>query len=279
MFDITTTILGAVQGITEFLPISSSGHLFLTELLLDTSIPFAFDILLHVATLAAVLIYTFPLIVQMIHAIFRVTFQNKSKQDDPNTDIQLMRLFVTLCITTLFTAPIGLLLRDIVENTTLTIVGTCLLVTAFFLVLPFLLPRTRVHITRTLRTYSNNPVPTISYINAIILGLAQGFAVLPGISRSGTTISIAVLLGLSYAHATKYSFLMAIPAILASFVLNIKELPSLITQISAPTLVLSMLVAFVCGLLGLKWLTLIAKRGKIWYFSIYLVIIGVLVLI
>lgn len=275
-------VLGIVQGLTEFLPISSSGHLFLADKLLNAQLPIVFDILLHLATLAAVVIYTFPLIREMCVVIIKFVASPKmfKQSNDYFRDTQYITLILGLTISTLCTAPIGLMLKKFVYNPTVILVGINLLITALLLSLPFFISSTRQKIILSLTANTTQPMfPNISLRHAAVLGIVQGFAVLPGISRSGITISVAVLLGLSYAQASKYSFLMAIPAIFSSFILTASDLPELMQDISIVSLIVSLFAAFIFGIIGLRSISIIAQKGKIWYFSFYLVIIGIITLI
>lgn len=281
--DIPSIILGIVQGLTEFLPISSSGHLTIVSYLFHKELPLAFDILLHIATLLAIIIYTFPLIVSMLISLYRNIFGRKSYNVIPMEiqyeDQKHIQLIICLCLSTIATIPMGLFLKDKMDNFSVSFVGIMLFCTAIVLLIPFLIPSTRASISQSIKNTNVTTLPTISYLYAILLGFAQGFAIFPGISRSGITITCAVLLGLSYQHATRYSFLMAIPAILASFVLSISDLPELMDSISYGTLIVSMGLTFITGLIGLRALSIIAKQGKIWVFSIYLFVVAGFVLV
>lgn len=281
----TSVILGAVQGLTEFLPISSSGHLAIVDALFHTKLPLAFVVLLHMATLVAVLFYTFPLIKNIIISIIRLLLHKTYDDMMPSNntkrqDIQHARLFLALIISTFTTAPIAILLKDPIQEVSIFAIGVAMFITAIILSLPFLIKTTRVKIHNSLLTPSSqSTIPNISLLQASLLGIGQGLAIFPGISRSGVTITIAVLLGISYAHATRYSFLMAIPAILASFLLSVSDLPGLMDHISYIALGISMITACIMGIIGLRCLSIIARKGKIWIFSIYLIILSGIIFI
>ncbi len=276
------SVLGIIQGLTEFLPISSSGHLFVAQYLSNKFVsaqhfmpfnsehmPLLYVVLLHVATLCAVLLFTRALIKRSIGACVQYGINTVLKKTHQKETLAYVRLSCMVGVSTVATLPIGLLLKSTVVNASLGLVMTGFLITAILLCVPLLLPRQKTIASPT-STQSNTDI-RVSLHQAVFIGLIQGCAVLPGISRSGSTIIAGVLLGLSFAHATYFSFMLAIPTIVLSFISSVLE-ASLATAPSFPlgfTLV-SMVSAFFAGLLGLACIVVLAQKKKLWLFSLYL---------
>ncbi len=287
------TVLGLIQGLTEFLPISSSGHLFIVQFFAakrffftkmqylapfaNESMPLLYIVLLHIATLCAVLFFTRKIIKKMFIASVQFCIIKTRKKKQTAEQDAYVHLTYMVCLSTLTTLPMGLLLKNTVVNASLDLVMTGFFITALLLCLPsFLKMQQNTNTNTSIESYANI---RISKIQAILIGLIQGCAVLPGISRSGSTIVVGVLLGLSFMHATYFSFILSIPTILASFISSVLKSSSSITQ-SLPlsfTLV-SMGSAFLSGLLGLMCIVRFAKRKKLWVFSLYLLSLNILLL-
>ena len=281
--------MGLIQGVTEFLPVSSSGHLrFFTLLFSEKSIPFLFDIILHIATLLAVLFFTRKILWRFLVSLF-FTFSGKANMES-KANLHSMGLIV---LSVFFTAPFAFYIKFSVFNSVwfmkneAYILGTNFLLTAIILLLPNLYTYFSKRKMKENYNISNvqkgnvNEQYTISNITmtvAMIVGFMQGFAALPGISRSGITISIALLLGAKKSEATYFSFLISIPTILASFLLSLDELQDLETIFSLWQIITGMLVAFVSGLLMLYVLYFIVKKGMLWVFSLYLIPLAIFIL-
>lgn len=248
MTTIEAAILGIIQGLTEFLPISSSGHLVIAQHFLDVSDGgIFFEVLLHFATLVAVV------------AVYRKDVIDLIKNP-------FQKYTYILIIGTIPTGIIGLVFKDSFEQmfSSVTIVGYMLLVTGFILL-------AAEFFSRIILTY-----PEVKYWQGFVVGIAQGLAITPGISRSGTTIATALLLGLDREEAARFSFLLSIPAILGASILEMKDL-ALSTAMSTGLIlpyVVGFITAVVSGYLAIKLLLGILTRGKLYYFSIYCWLLG-----
>ncbi len=247
-------LLGALQGLTEFLPVSSSGHLVLLQAWLGDVFAFAdsavaFDLALHVGTLLPVIFfYRRDLEAIVMH---------------PRREWSLI---VQLGLATLPTVVIGLGLRDVFEELfhTVPAVAVAMLFTGV------LLASTRWSEARSGRV-------TMNIGRAIIIGCAQGLAITPGVSRSGTTIAVALLLGVGREEAARFSFLMSIPAIAGAALLVAKDGVPFGREQAIP-LALGFVTAAVVGYAALRWLVFIVKRGRLYRFAWYLVPLALLTL-
>lgn len=249
-------ILGLVQGLGEFLPISSSGHLVLMQNIFGIEgQELVFDTLLHVGTLLAIFIVLWKDIVDIIKK--------------PIQKVTLM-----LIIATIPAVISALFFKDfITEAFSGTYLGWGFLITAIVLLV---LGRIKNS------TDVTDKLDTISAKQAGIIGIFQAIAILPGISRAGFTISGGLLVGITRKKAARFSFLMAIPAILGSLIFNIKDIISLdavSAGFSYQTAIVGMIVAAITGVIALKWMFEIINRGKLWIFSIYVGVLGFLVLL
>lgn len=258
------TILGVIQGLTEFLPVSSSGHLALLYNIFgienDTLI---LSILLHIATLMAVLIYYRKQLVILI------------KHPFCKTNIKIL-------VTTIVTCLVVLLIKPIVD---FAFSGDYLfiffIITAILLFVSDYLTDRQSIINRTKHNSLNTNIINqqnyitnlpINYKQAIIIGLTQGIACIPGISRSGSTIAVARMCGISDDSAT-YSFLISIPIIIASLALEIIEGGNL-SGVNVFGLIISIIICFVIGLICIKLMTDFVRKNKLSYFSYYLIILS-----
>lgn len=235
-------ILAIVQGITEWLPISSSGHLAIIQILFGVSPPLFFDIALHFGTLLSVIAYFRNDIIALL---------NKKEW------------IVFIILASIPTAIIGLALKDFFASffSDLLLVGLALLITGAFLFM-----------TRNAKAGSN-----LAAKSAIVIGIAQGFAVAPGISRSGATIGAGMLLGLDKDQAARFSFLLSIPAILGASLIEARELA--IQSVDLGPTVLGVIVAAVVGYLSIGFLLDIIRKGNFSIFSYYCFALGALIII
>ncbi|MBO6111440.1 MAG: undecaprenyl-diphosphate phosphatase [Lachnospiraceae bacterium] len=264
-------ILGFIQGMTEFLPVSSSGHLAIMQNVfgINTESGVLFDVLLHVATLVSICIVFRKDVIMLIKEFFGMAADLFRKIKDPYIVIvnSSYRKFVMLIIiSTVATGVLGIAAKDFVEYAagSLLIVGICLIVTAIVLFLADMAGDGR------------KGAKSASYLNAFEIGMAQGVATLPGISRSGATITACLLCGFKKEFAVKYSFLMSIPAILGAAVLELKDISK--ADLSGSMLLNSlvgMLVAGSVGYVALKVMIAVVKNKKYIFFSIYCFVIGV----
>ena len=249
-------ILGLVQGLTEFLPVSSSGHLVLLENIFGVSDGSLFlNVVLHFATLLAVIIF------------YRKKLWNIIKHP-------FQPLTAYLIITTLITCLIALLFSDFFENA----FSGGLLAWGFILSAIFLLTTEWIS-----KKYQNENYRYINvgYKQSILLGLFQGLAILPGISRSGTTLCAGIVMGVEKKEALDFSFLMSIPIILASLVYELVKCKFQLsfTGIAAIELIVGSITAFVCAILGIKLMLKVVEKVQYKWFAIYLLILAVITIV
>lgn len=282
-----TIILGIIQGIAEFLPISSSGHLAIFKALFGLEdVGLTYDILLHLGTLVAVFIVywkdIWKLIKEGIGIVIDVCrnigrfFGNKFAKKN-STYVKIVssayRKFVMLIIvSTIPTGIIGVIFSKIfnMDNPSLIIPGISLLITGLMLSVVDELPAGH-----------KTPKET-TYKNSLTLGIAQGIATLPGISRSGTTLTVGVLCGLDRKFAIKYSFIMSIPAILGACVLDLKDLFAPGNAIGKTQLTYYGIGAVVAGVVGyvcIKTLLVLFNNKKMKYFSYYCFLMGIVAIV
>lgn len=264
-------VLGAIQGLTEFLPVSSSGHLVLFQNLFGLKEPeLLFDICLHVGTLVAVLVVFYRDILDILTALIRIPGRMKTAggfwrlcQVDP-----AVRMALLIVVGSIPTAIIGLLFKKITDQLfgSTAIVGIMLLVTG-----------TLLWLTRRIRS-SGRPIARTTTKDALIIGIVQGLAILPGISRSGSTISTALFLGVDRKLAGRYSFLLSIPAIVGALVLGL-DAPELATTIPLATIIAGSLVSAGVGWLALVILLRVVDRGQLHRFAPYCWIVGLITLV
>lgn len=284
---IESIILGVIQGIAEFLPISSSGHLAIFKKLFGLSdVGLTYDILLHAGTLIAVFVVYWKDIWELIKegcGIIADFFRNigrffgnlgKDKKKDYLKVINTpYRKFVMLIIvSTIPTGLMGLVFKSVfnLDSPAVIIPGIGLLITGLMLFIVDELPA------------GNKTPKEMTYKNAAILGIAQGIATLPGISRSGTTLTVGVLNGLDRKFAVKYSFIMSIPAILGACVLDLKDLFAPENSLSGTELTYYLIgaaVACVVGFICIKTLLILYKNRKMKYFSYYCFVVGIIAIV
>ena len=249
-------VLGIVQGLTEYLPVSSSGHLAIGSALfgIEGEENLAFTIVVHVATVFSTLVILWKEIEWIFRGLFK--FQMNSET----------RYAINILISMIPIGIVGVFFKDTVESifgSGLLIVGCMLWVTAALLAF----------------SYYAKPRQTesISMKDAFIIGLSQACAVLPGLSRSGTTIATGLLLGNNKAKLAQFSFLMVIPPILGEALLDVLKLvkgEDIAGDIPTLSLVVGFVAAFLSGCLACKWMINIVKKGKLIYFAIYCAIAG-----
>lgn len=262
-----TLILGIVQGLTEFLPVSSSGHLTLLSNLFGLSgeSNLTMIVVLHVATVLSTLTILWKEIVWIFKDLFAK--QSWRSYDGLNNGTKYA---INILISMIPVAIVGFFFKDKVEEifgSGLLIVGIMLIVTALLLAFAyFAKPRQREH---------------ISGLHAFIIGIGQAIAVLPGLSRSGTTIATGLLLGNKKENLAQFSFLMVIPPVLGEALLDVIDISqqgfsAAMDGISAGAIIIGFVAAFITGCLACKWMINIVKKGKLIWFAIYCVIIGIL---
>ena len=267
-FDLLKSIfLGALQGITEFIPVSSSGHLLVMRNLIGMQhVPKLYDILMHVPTLLVILLVFRKIIIRLFISLFKSiqSLFNKQKIDSATrTDL---RLILIIIIATIPIVLLGILFDNLENffNSYPRFVGILFIITGVILIFAKFLKGTL--------DYSKINIKT-----GIITGIAQGFGVLPGISRSGITIAASLLSGIKKEKAGEFSFLIAIPAILGALLYKIKD--DTVMNITLFDLTAGLVVCFIVGLGSLLLLLRLVKRGKFYLFSIYLIPAGITTLI
>ena len=250
---VSTIILGIIQGLTEFLPVSSSGHLELAEYVMsDPAVKdhgLIMTVVLHFATALSTVIVFRKDVFETLQGLFRF---------EPNEQFH----FCTKILISMIPAvAVGLLFEDILEelfNQKIFLVGCMLIVTGILL---FLADRAK------------NTENDVTYLNAFLIGISQAIAILPGISRSGATISTSVLLGVDRSKAARFSFLMVVPLIFGKIAKDILDYvsgeSSAIEEVNALALAVGFIAAFLTGLLACTWMIRLVKASKLYYFSIY----------
>ncbi|MDO4189002.1 MAG: undecaprenyl-diphosphate phosphatase [Lachnospiraceae bacterium] len=279
---IQAIILGIVQGLTEFLPVSSSGHLAIMKNLLHMNLDTGalYDVLLHVATLVAVCIVMhkdiIKLIVETISIIRDIItnasllIENMSDKRNKAEYIQIMstsyrKFVVMIIVSTIPTGILGVLLNDIIETveSELLVPGICLICTAVIILISDFLSE------------GNKKAKDMNIGDAFAIGSAQGIATLPGLSRSGATITACILCGLDRKFAVKYSFIMSIPAILGALILKLSDVSK--ESVSGGEIVsyiVGMIVAAVVGYFALIFTSKIVQKKSFKYFAFYCFGIG-----
>ena len=254
-------VLGLLQGLTEYLPVSSSGHLAIGSTLfgIEGEENLAFTIVVHVATVFSTLVILWKEIDWIFKGLFKFRMNDET------------RYVINIVISMIPIGIVGVFFKDQVEaifGSGLLVVGCCLLLTAALLTFSYY--------------YKPRQKAEISKKDAFIIGLAQACAVLPGLSRSGSTIATGLLLGDDKAKLAQFSFLMVIPPILGEALLDGMKLmkgEAIAGDIPTLSLVIGFVAAFVSGCLACKWMINIVKKGKLVYFGIYCAIVGAVTLV
>lgn len=267
---ISAIILGAVQGLSEFLPISSSGHLALIPNLLGVETGLAFDTILHIGTLFAIFIFFWKDIINLVKG-FIVSIVDLSEGIDVFKqglkDTPEKRFAWLIIVGSIPTAIIGLLLKDSVETI---FRGTMSI--GFFLIITGLLLYFAERNSGG-RTVARN----MTFLQSIIIGIFQGLAVLPGISRSGATISSGLYLGLEREYAARYSFLLSVPAVVGAGLIEAKDIVSI--DASFIVLLAGFLSSVIFGYLAIRLLMKIIKGWSLDIFAYYCWFVGGLTLL
>ena len=257
-------ILGIIQGLTEYLPVSSSGHLAIGQALFglaDGESNLTFTVVLHVATVLSTVVILWSEIVWIFRDLFKWNWNEGA------------RYVVNILISMIPVAIVGFFFKDKIEEvfgSGLLIVGIMLLVTASLLAFSyFAKPRQKEN---------------ISPLHAFIIGIAQACAVMPGLSRSGSTIATGLLLGDKKEKLAQFSFLMVIPPVLGEALLDVKDMfevgvSEAMGGISPLALIVGFLAAFITGCFACKWMINLVKKGKLIWFAVYCVIVGIIAIV
>ncbi len=271
MESLQSVMLGIIQGLTEFLPVSSSGHLVLLQNLFGIREPeLLFDISLHIGTLIAIFIVFYREIRSILQTLLRLPVLIKSSGSLKSVfaDNEEIRIAALILIGSIPTAILGILFHKIADQIfgSVCIVGVMLLITG-----------TLLWFTRRI-TIEGRPLIKVSIRDALMIGLIQGMAIMPGISRSGATISMALFLGMNREVAGRYSFLLSIPAILGALILGLNS-TIIQTDIPVRIIFLGTVTAAIVGYIGLKILLRLVKQGHLYYFAPYCWLLGAATLI
>ncbi|WP_299050006.1 undecaprenyl-diphosphate phosphatase [uncultured Polaribacter sp.] len=253
---IEAIILGIIQGLTEFLPVSSSGHLELAKAILgDTSVPeesLTFTVVLHFATALSTLVIFRKEVFEIIKGLLQFKW---------NEEFQFS---VKIILSMIPAVVVGLLFEEQLESFfggKILIVGAMLLVTAVLLLLA---------------DKAKNTNKNVSFSSSVIIGISQAIAMLPGISRSGATISTSVLLGVDRTKAARFSFLMVVPLIFGKIGKDVLSGDLNFQSSETLPIAIGFIAAFLSGLLACKWMIALVKKSKLSYFSLYCAIVGVI---
>jgi len=251
-------LLGIIQGIAEFLPVSSSGHLLISRNLMDLGeVPVLFDVLLHVATLIVVLIVFREKVIALFRSLGRWIARRSDESDKSN-----LNMIILIFVATFFTGGIGVVISELsfFENPKV--------VSVFFLVTALILWTTRY--AKPKKDYES-----LGWKEGVLLGVAQGFGVIPGISRSGITISTGLIGGINRDKAGEISFIISIPAILGALVLELKDGGALLSEVGLLPLAAGFIMTMVVGYFSLLFLMKLIKGGRLYLFSFYLLAVGI----
>jgi len=255
---IQSVLLGVLQGIAEFLPVSSSGHLVLARAFMGLEeIPVLFDVILHLATLVVV-IWVFRARIGAILAALGRLVVRRNTPDDRDHLILALQLVAASAATAVI--GVGISVLGIRDDPVL--VSALLIATALVLV-------------STILARGVRPLEQTGWRSALIMGIAQGFGVFPGISRSGITIASGLLSGLDRRAAGEFSFLLSIPAIFGAFLFSLKDAGDLASSVPPLSLLGGFLAAMIAGYASLRLLLRLVAGGRLWIFAIYLVPVGV----
>jgi len=256
---IEALILGIIQGLTEFLPVSSSGHLELTKAIFgDSSLPqesLFMTVMLHGATALSTIVVFRKEILEIITGLFQFKWNEQT--------IFSLKIVLSMIPATF----IGVVFNDQIEalfNGNILLVGLMLFLTGGLLIMA---------------DRAKTTDKGVSYLNAVLIGVAQAIAILPGISRSGATISTSVILGIDRTRATRFSFLMVVPLILGKMAQDLISSEIVLSnQMILPTSV-GFIASFVTGLIACTWMIKLVRKSKLTYFAIYCFIVGSIALI
>ncbi len=248
-------LLGLIQGLTEFFPVSSSGHLAIAQHFLPgfEQPGLLFDVLLHAATTLAVIIYFRQDVWKLLSCFFR---------HDPFA-VDDRHLFKMLLLGSVPTAIIGLSFKDFFEGLfeNLPVIGCMLLLTALLLILAEKIRK------------DGRQLPQLNAKDSLLVGIVQGLAIIPGISRSGSTIACLLLRGIDGEAAARFSFLLALPAVGGAMLLSLKDLQQ-VSNADLPAYAIGALVAFVSGLFAIRCLMNVIRRKRLLGFAIYCLLVG-----
>lgn len=264
-------ILAIVQGITEFLPISSSGHLAILQILFNVKEGNVFfSQVLHFGTLLSILLVYHKQVINMIVEFFKMLGSLIKREKIELNHYQKLALYIILA--TIPTVIIALFIEKYLDQLYMSslIIGLCFIITAFMIYFIDI----NIHGKNTTRI-TDAGVPKV-----LAIGAVQGVAALPGISRSGSTIFISHILGINKKDAVDFSFLLAIPAMLGGFILGLKDIFKEGSQVSFDiNAIVGLIVSFITGVLAIRLIKVLIKKKKFHVFSYYLVVLGIICIV
>lgn len=269
-------LLGALQGVAEFLPISSSGHLAVAQNLFGLDdVPLLFDVFLHLATLFAVVLYFRKSIWNLLKIFGRWIARKPRPEGTENPEDLLcgndkagQKTILAVIIATVITGAIGVVTSKLIPELSIKVTCAGFMITATLLIVSAILEK---------KSIANVEEPKgISIIQSIIIGVMQGFGTLPGISRSGSTIAGALFCGVDRKIAGDFSFIVSIPAILGAFILEVKDLGEVNQSVGAAPVIAGCAAAFAVGYISLTFLMKLIRKGKLVWFAAYLIPAGIL---
>ncbi len=250
-------ILGIIQGLTEFLPVSSSGHLELGKAIFNLHLvakdSITFDVMVHAGTALSTIVIFRKDILNIIAGLFKFQWNDETR----------FSLYIILSM--IPAGFVGIVFNDQIEelfNAQVLLVGAMLIITGLLL---FLADRAK------------KTDKSVSVVEAIIIGISQAIAIMPGISRSGATISTSVLLGIDREKAARFSFLMVLPLIIGKSLLDVKDIVETGGEgmsISTSVLLVGFIAAFIAGLFACKWMIALVKKAQLKYFAFYCFAVG-----
>ncbi|MFZ7119763.1 MAG: undecaprenyl-diphosphate phosphatase [Eubacteriaceae bacterium] len=262
MNTITSIILGIVQGLTEFLPISSSGHLVIFQYFFNvTEGNLAYDVLLHLGTLIAIIIAFWKSILNMVIEFFSMCKDFFTSGSFKIHKSKYRKYILSIILASIPVGIIGILFADIFETlfSNIQVVSFTLIITGIILMLG-----------EKIGKKNTKSIEQLSIKETFIIGFFQAFAIVPGISRSGSTIVGGLMSGLEKQEATEFSFLVSLPAVLGAVLLKSKDIMELESLgISPITLFSGFFASIIFGILAIKLLVELVKKGKLHYFSYY----------
>ena len=258
---ISAIFQGILQGLTEFLPVSSSGHLslwqYFTGVNSETSV--SFSVMLHLGTLLAVIIAFWPTVRQLLREFFLLfadLFRGRLFRQSPTPYRRMLYLLILSCVPLLLVLPLQDFLTSVSADNDILVEGICFLITSTLLFLADRAPRGRLE------------ASTMKGKHALAIGAAQLFATLPGISRSGSTISVGQMCGLERSYAVSYSFILGLPAVLAAGILDLHDAAAGGVGIEWGTALLGMAAALIFGLLAIRLVNYLVKSNKFRIFAV-----------
>ncbi|MEC2070516.1 undecaprenyl-diphosphate phosphatase [Alkalihalophilus marmarensis] len=261
---IEALFIGFIQGISEFLPISSSAHLLIVEKLLKINMsdsPLTFEVFLHLASLLAVLLYFRKDVLKLLQGSYQYLFKKDQRSEGD------FRFTALMAASTLITMIVGKLMEgwfgDSITNTAT--IGAALIITGIFLIL----------IEHGVNEGLRGP-KEITWGHAVLIGLGQALAVIPGISRAGSTLVVALWCGLNKETALRYSFLLSIPIICGITLLKLPEIIGQFTDGVGLELWLAFISSFLFAIISIKWLIAMVQKAKLSYFAVYCISLGLI---